>query len=147
MDTRTVELGPAHELTIEVAVALANVFRLQGKAAEAEVTLRKVCELNAAIKGEDHEDTILALGTLSRVLVDRGQFDEAEHICHDLLASLEAKYGPNDRRTIEALVTLSQLADLRCDSDTVSPAARPASPPRVNAQCVCRRPPSSSRAC
>ena len=60
------------------------------------------------------------MGTLSRVLVDRTQFDEAEQICKDLLVVVERKYGAMDKRTIEALVTLSQLADLRCDSDAAA---------------------------
>lgn len=120
LDIRTVQLGVAHDLSMEVAIALVNVFRLQGKASEAEVTLRKVCENMMNTKGEDHEDTLLALATLSRVLVDRGNFEEAERICSAALDKLEAKFGLADKRTLETLVTLSQLADLRCDSDAAA---------------------------
>lgn len=120
LDTRTVELGPTHELTLECSIALANVFRLEGKLSEAEVTLRKVSEVYAQTKGDDHEDTLLALATLTRVLVDRGTFDEAGSICKDVLQLNEAKYGVAHKRTLEALVTLSQLADLNTDSEAAA---------------------------
>jgi lipopolysaccharide biosynthesis regulator YciM len=78
VDIRTIQLGPDSDLTIEAQIALANVFRVQGKSSEAEVTLRKVCEHLTKNKGTEAEETLLALGTLSRVLIDRGSFDEAE---------------------------------------------------------------------
>lgn len=91
-----------------------NYFHSRGRFSEAEVLLSRVIEQRekAAGVGPDHRDTLRTLRYLARVLIDRGNYDQAEILLAQALAGQEKQLGADHNDT---LATSYELAGLYLD--------------------------------
>jgi tetratricopeptide (TPR) repeat protein len=92
-------------IAIEAAAALGshNAWSYERR----EQLLRRVLEIRARDLGRDHADTLLAMGTLSRVLRSQRKYGEAEALDREILAKRTAALGPEHPDTLRAMNSLA----------------------------------------
>ena len=68
-------------------------------AADAEPLLRKSLELRRDLLGEDHEDTLDAMGALGLVLNSRGDIEAAHDLFREAMERARNALGPDDPKS------------------------------------------------
>jgi len=94
-------LGQTSPETLPVMHRLADVLRLQGKAAEAELLYRQVFDRRLAVFGEDHPDTLRSENDLAQALADQGKYAECLSLRQAVVETSRRALGKDRPETAE----------------------------------------------
>jgi len=100
-------LGKDHPSTLAARHGLANVLRLQGKAAEAEQLLREVVQDCERVLGKDSLETLRSMDDLAKTLADQEKCADAEALQRHVLKTAQRVLG---REKPDTLVFAKDLA-------------------------------------
>jgi tetratricopeptide (TPR) repeat protein len=99
-------LGDNGRLQALYALNRGDLLALEGKFDEAIVLGRHALELDTALLGPQHPDTVYAETLLANTLSNAGRYDEALAMAKHNVEATEALYGPEHRATGRALALL-----------------------------------------
>ncbi|MAN50187.1 MAG: hypothetical protein CMD04_05145 [Flavobacteriales bacterium] len=88
---------------------LGRLYVLLGDYKEAEKLIENYYFLAKEFRGENHEETLIALNRLSEIYIKTGKFDEAKSLLKELISKNKNKYGRGDKRTATAINNLAVL--------------------------------------
>jgi len=100
-------LGENTATTLASMYSLAEAFRLQGKAAEAEQIHQDALQRRRAVLGEDHPDTLRSMNGLAKTLFDRGKVEECAAIQQQVVQKSRGTAGENDVGTLALMKDLA----------------------------------------
>ena len=103
LELRQQALDPRPREIAKTMIALGMVLLERGIPAEAEPVLRECLEIRRQTPTEDDWQIAATESLLGECLTSSEQYEEAEMLLLDALATLETECGPADERTLEAL--------------------------------------------
>ena len=95
---RDIDILEVHEGWVHVATSLnglADLYREQGKFAEAEALHRQALEMQRKLLGEEHPEVATSLNHLAVVLQHQGKLAEAEQLYRQALEMQRKQLGDN----------------------------------------------------
>ncbi len=114
-------LGPDHPVTLDASERLGAILWHLGKLDEAETILRKnVADRRGLLKAE-HPDTLRSVYLLSRVLLDRGRFADAQTFADQYAHSVSCSMGINHPANVAALTNQGDFSAAKGISTRPSP--------------------------
>ena len=106
--------------------ALAQELQAQGLFEEAEPLYREALEMDRAMLGSLHPDTLVAINNLAQDLQDQGKYDEAEPLRREALEGRRGTLGSRHPFTLAAISNLGQLLQALGDLASAEPLHREA---------------------
>ncbi len=100
-------LDPGHPDVAASLNNLAELYKTQGRYAEAEPLLERVLEIDEKSLGPEHPDVAISLNNLASLYDDQGRYAEAEPLYERSLAIAEEALGPEHP---EVAISLNNLA-------------------------------------
>ncbi|MEZ6084285.1 MAG: serine/threonine-protein kinase [Phycisphaerae bacterium] len=97
------------DVRVALHIALGNTYFGLGLYEESDAEFVAALETAREHFGEDHEDTLVAMGSLGHVRATRNEFDDAERFLRQAYEGFEAAMGEDSRR---ALVAANNYAGL-----------------------------------
>jgi len=88
---------------------LGRLYVLLGDYKEAEKLIENYYLLAREYRGKDHDETIIALNSLSDIYIKNGKFNKAKSLLNKLISISKKKYGYEDKRTATAMNNLAVL--------------------------------------
>ena len=88
---------------------LGRLYVLLGDYKEAEKLIENYYLLAREYRGKDHDETIIALNSLSDIYIKNGKFNMAKSLLNKLISISKKKYGYEDKRTATAMNNLAVL--------------------------------------
>ncbi|KAA8910805.1 hypothetical protein FN846DRAFT_761666, partial [Sphaerosporella brunnea] len=89
-------LGPSHETTLETLEAIAKIYQLQEKYAEALEVLKLLLDRKVASLGQNHRSTLETLDAIATVYERQGRHLDALSSCEMVLNGLSKLFGAAD---------------------------------------------------
>jgi tetratricopeptide (TPR) repeat protein/CHAT domain-containing protein len=103
------DLYPNSNGLAETFTNLADVYKAQGKYADAEAPLRRALEIREKNAGANGDAVVLALNNLAAVLNSEGKFPEAEPLFRRAISIQEKKLGADNPKLAGPLSNLASL--------------------------------------
>lgn len=104
-DALITKYGLNHENTLVTLTNLASAYRNAGRMKESVTTYEQLRDGHLALNGAEHEETLLAIRLLGTAYYAANQFNDAELLFRDLLATRE-RLDANHWRTYETMSLL-----------------------------------------
>ncbi|CAD6446243.1 f915f03b-3603-4ccf-9fb2-dd5b65dd2f7b [Sclerotinia trifoliorum] len=101
--------------------SLGNLYRDQGKLAEAEKMYHRALEGKEKALGPDHTSTLDTVNNLGNLYRDQGKLAEAEKMYHRALEGKEKALGPDHTSTLD---TINNLGNLYSDQGKLAKAEK-----------------------
>jgi CHAT domain-containing protein len=102
-------LAVAHSLRSMIRHNLGELYRSQGRYAEAEEWYKAALEIREKELGEDHPDTASSLNAMAILYVSEGKYADAERLCRRSLEIRRRVLGEDHRTVAYSLSTLAAI--------------------------------------
>lgn len=103
------------KLTAKFIRNVAECIDIYGHFLEFENYYKYVIDIQAERSGEEHNNTALALLSLSDYYMSMGRLTEAEELCQKAMHIWEVIYGVESKSYVKAIVALSSIKKEQCD--------------------------------
>jgi len=112
------QLGADHPQTAGSLNNLADLYRSQGKYAEAEPLYVRALQIREEQLGADHPDTAGSLNNLAGLYYQQGRYEEAELLCQQAVQVALASLGMEHPQTQQLLMNhLTLLSHIHTNGD------------------------------
>ena len=102
-------LGKEHPDTLASVNNLAELYRAQGRHAEAEPLFRRALEASERVLGKEHPDTLMSVNNLALLYQAQGHHAEAEPLFRRALEASERVLGKEHPQTLTNVNNLAEL--------------------------------------
>jgi non-specific serine/threonine protein kinase/serine/threonine-protein kinase len=103
-------LPPDDRDRLEVESTLGGIEGIAGKPEEALTRLRRVLAGQRRLLGDDSEDVLTTIDSLTSIDIDTAHLDEARPLLEEMLAQRRKQYGDEHSKTIDAINGLAIVA-------------------------------------
>jgi CHAT domain-containing protein/Tfp pilus assembly protein PilF len=110
-------LEVAHSLRSMIRHNLGELYRSQGKYAEAEEWYKAALEIREKELGEDHPDTASTLNAMAMLYLSEGKYTDAERLCRRSLDIRRRVLGEDHRAVAYSLSTLAAILRIQQKRD------------------------------